>query len=109
MPRFRGVIARLRSALRPASDERRMDEEFAFHVELETDRLRAQGYSAAEARRRALMTFGGLDRYREEMRDTRGMRWLHDIVADLRYAVRITRRRPGLAMAVGLTLGVGIG
>lgn len=109
MPRFRGILARLRSALRPASAERRMDEEFAFHVELETDRLRAQGYSAAEARRRALLTFGGLDRYREEMRDTRGMRWLHDLAADLRYAVRITRRRPGLTMAVALTLGVGIG
>ena len=86
-----------------------MDEEFAFHVELETDRLRAQGYPAAEARRRALVTFGGLDRYREEMRDTRGIRWMHDLVADLRYAVRINRRRLGLTTAIALTLGIGIG
>src|SRR5207237_9265824 len=54
-------------------------------------------------------TFGGLDRHREEMRDGRGARWLGDLTSDLRYALRAMRRSPGFAVAVALTLGVGIG
>jgi predicted permease len=86
-----------------------MEEEFAFHLEMETARLRALGRSPDQARRQALLAFGGSDRYREEMRDSRGLRWLHDAVDDLRYAMRIHRRRLGLSMAVALTLGIGVG
>lgn len=109
MPRLKGLAARLAVILRPGAAERRMREEFAFHVERETERLREAGRSPAEARREALIAFGGVDRYEEEMRDGRGIRWFHDAVADLRYALRMFRRNPGLALVVGLTLGVGIG
>jgi predicted permease len=39
----------------------------------------------------------------------RGARWLGDLGADLRFALRGMRRSPGYALAVALTLGVGIG
>jgi predicted permease len=86
-----------------------MEEEFAFHVDMESARLRAEGMPPGEARRRALVTFGGLERYREEMRDGRGARALDDATADVRYAVRMLRRSPGFTVAIALTLGVGIG
>jgi predicted permease len=86
-----------------------MEEEFLFHVEMETERLVGEGLPPDEARRRALISFGGMDRHREEMRDGRGRRWFDDFVADFRYAIRTTRRSPGFAIAVALTLGVGIG
>ena len=87
-----------------------MEEEFTFHVEMETKRLvEQQGLSPAEARRRALVAFGGLDAHREAMRDGRGARWFDDLGADVRYALRAMRRAPGFAIAVALTLGVGIG
>jgi predicted permease len=87
-----------------------MDEEFRFHLEMETNRLiEREGLSPVEAKRRALATFGGVDAHREAMRDGRGARWLDDTVADVRYALRGMRRAPGFAIAVAVTLGIGIG
>src|SRR5690348_5821786 len=86
-----------------------MEEEFAFHLTMETDRLVAAGVPVDEARRRARVAFGGVDRHREEMRDGRGARLLDDLSSDLRYALRAMRRSPGFAAAVALTLGIGIG
>ncbi|HET9424898.1 MAG TPA: ABC transporter permease, partial [Gemmatimonadaceae bacterium] len=104
-----GIVSRLRSFFRPADAEARMEEEFGFHIEMETRRLVAEGISAAEARRRARVSFGGADAHREAMRDGRGTQWIEDAAADLRYALRSMRRSPGLAIAVALTFGVGVG
>ena len=109
MSSFKGLLARLRSIAGARSSESRMEEEFRFHVEMETSRLEQQGLPRDEARRRALVAFGGLDAHREAMRDGRGIRWFDDLFADVRYAVRAMRRAPGFATAVALTLGVGIG
>ena len=107
--RVRGWAARFRAVFRPREAEARMEEEFRFHVDMETARLVRDGLAPDAARRQALLTFGGLDAHRETMRDERGARWLDDLGADLRYALRAMRRRPGAAVAVALTLGVGIG
>jgi predicted permease len=109
MSRLKGIAARLRSVLRPGAAERRMEEEFAFHIDAEAARLEAAGRSRDEARRLALVAFGGVDPQREQMRDGRGTRWILDAIADLRYALRIMERSPGVAVAIALTLGVGIG
>src|SRR6476620_860418 len=107
--RLQGLLARLRAVLRPGDAEGRMEEEFRFHLEMEQARLVRQGLPPDEARRQARLTFGGLDAHRETMRDERGAPWLGDRGADLRYALRAMRRSPGYALAVALTLGVGIG
>src|ERR1043166_5351146 len=106
MSLIKAIVARARSLV---GGERRMEEEFQFHVAMETDRLIATGVAPTEARRRALVAFGGLDTHREEMRDGRGARWLDDLAADVRYALRAMRRSPAFAIAVALTLGVGVG
>jgi putative ABC transport system permease protein len=106
---LKGMAARLRSILRPRQAEDRMEEEFRFHLDLETARLVREGLSPDAARRRALASFGGRDMHRETMRDERGARWLDDFGSDLRYALRAMRRSPGFAVAVALTLGVRIG
>jgi predicted permease len=103
------MAARLRSILRRRETEDRMEEEFRFHLDMETARLVREGLSPDAARRRALASFGGRDTHRETMRDERGARWFDDLGADLRYALRGMRRSPGFAVAVALTLGVGIG
>ena len=46
--------------------EREMDDEMRFHVEMEAADLAARGVPADEARRRALVSFGGVQRYKEE-------------------------------------------
>lgn len=106
---LKGFSARLRSIFRVRAAETRMDEEFRFHVEMETKRLVDAGVGADEAHRRARATFGSMDQHRETMRDGRGVRWFDDIRADVRFALRTMRRKPGFALATALTLGMGIG
>jgi putative ABC transport system permease protein len=107
--RLKGMAARLRSLLRPGEADARAEEELRFHLEMETARLVREGWPPDEARRRTLMAFGSPTGHRETMRDERGWRWLDELGADLRYALRGMRRSPGFALATALTLGVGIG
>ncbi|MGH7483623.1 MAG: ABC transporter permease, partial [Longimicrobiales bacterium] len=89
--------------------EREMDEEFRTHVELEIEANLRRGMSPNEARRRALLGFGGVERFKEEAREARGTRWLEDVAGDVRYAVRQLRRSPGFATVAIVTLALGIG
>ncbi|MGH7483459.1 MAG: permease prefix domain 1-containing protein, partial [Longimicrobiales bacterium] len=112
----RGLLVRLERWLRRArylrqrgAAEREMDEEFRAHVELQTEENLRRGLSPAEARRRAALAFGGVERFKEEAREARGTRWLEDFVVDLRLAARAFAKRPGFTGAVVLTLALGIG
>ena len=89
--------------------ERQLDAELRFHVDEETARLRSAGATAADARRIALASFGGLEPIKEAARDVRGTRWLEDAVHDLRYAARTMRKHPAFAIAAIASLAIGIG
>src|SRR5256885_4506080 len=89
--------------------EGEMDEEMRLHLELEVEELERRGLRPGEARRQALLAFGGVERFKEEGRDARGTRWLEDLARDLRYSGRALARNRGYAASVVLTLGLGIG
>lgn len=90
-------------------EEREMDEEVRFHLEMETRRNMASGMTEPDARALAMRHFGGVERHKDEVRDERGTRWFDDAWSDIRFAGRSLARRPAFAALATVTLGLGIG
>jgi predicted permease len=86
-----------------------LEREFSFHLQMEIDRHVARGVPPAEARRLALLDFGGVDRASEEVRDARGISFWEGVRQDLRFGLRSLKRSPGYTLAAIVTLGLGIG
>ena len=93
---------------RRRAQEREMDAEMRFHIDMEAAELERAGVDPVEARRRALASFGGVQRYKEEGHAARGGASLEDIARDVRYSLRSLLRTPGYAATVVLTLALGI-
>ncbi len=100
---------RWRALIRRGAVEGELDDEIGFHLERETEKYQRQGFSPAEARRRARLAFGGVDRIKEESRDARGLSALEIVTRDLAYAARMLRGSPGFTLAVVGTLALGLG
>jgi predicted permease len=94
---------------RRRSLEKQMDEEIGFHLEMEAQKLRSRGLDPAAARSEAFRSFGGVDKYKEECRDVRGVARLETVRQDVQFALRGLRRNPGYAAAAIVTLALGIG
>jgi predicted permease len=104
---------RVRTLVRRDAVERELDEELAFHLEMETRKHVRAGMSPAEARRRAAIEFGGVEKFKEEVRDERALGWVPGMSLDFKLGIRMLLRYPGLtvvgalAMAFGIAVGAG--
>jgi predicted permease len=106
----RAALARVRELFRSrASAATERDEEFAFHVDMETAENMRRGMGEDEARRAARLRFGATQRFREETSEARGIAVLDHLARDARLALRHLRRAPGFSAGVIATLGIGIG
>ena len=105
----RRIQTRLRALLRRDVAEQDLDDELRFHLDMETEYLMRMGLPEADARRRAQREFGGVERYRDESRDARGVSAIEDFVRDLRVSARSLRRAPGFSLVSIFTVALGIG
>lgn len=103
------ALHRLRALVFRRKVEAELDEEIATHLELETAARRQRGVTTDQARRQALVAFGGVERWKEATRDARGLGLVDGLGLDLRQSLRALGRNPGFTLSVILVLGIGVG
>ena len=102
------VRRRLLRIFRPRRLDSQLDDELLFHVESETAAHIARGMSEPEARRRALAELGGVERWREEVRDQRPTHSLEILLRDIALSFRALRRAGAYSIPAVATLALGI-
>ncbi len=108
-----GAIAelwrRVRSIARRRELEDGLEDEIRFHVEQQTEKNRRAGMTSDEARRQAMIRFGGVEPVRERTRDEFRAAPIENLARDVRYGLRSLRRHPGFSAMAVLSLAIGIG
>jgi hypothetical protein len=99
---------RLRTLVRPHIVEQDLDDELRDHLERQTAANRASGMPPNQARRAALIAFGGIERIKEESRDTRRSTYL-DAATELRQSARSLLRARAFTAATVTTIALSVG
>src|SRR5438067_6770822 len=107
--RLRQSFHRLLSLFRSAEQDRELNAEVSHHLDLAIEENLRRGLSPQEARRQALIRFGGSQQAKENHRDSRGLPLLETLLQGLRLSLRMVRRSPSFALLAILCLTLGIG
>src|SRR5262245_3862959 len=86
----------------------RMHDEMRSHIEMQTQANIDGGMQPEEARYAALRQFGWVESIKEDCREQRGVRWLENLVQDIRFGARQLRHNPVFTVVAVLSLSLGI-
>lgn len=106
---LRDLKLRLRALVSRRAVERELNDELAFHLECETQKLMREGMGPTEARRRAMARFGPVPLAADQCRDERRIGIVETLVRDISFALRTFRRAPLVAVTVVATIALGLG
>jgi hypothetical protein len=107
--RLRAWVVRAAGAVGAGHRDADLAAELESHLLLQIDDNVRAGMTQGEARRAALLKFGGVERVKEAVRDRRGLLRIESLAQDARYGVRVLRRHLGVSSIAVLSLALGIG
>jgi hypothetical protein len=91
MRSLRRFFSRLGNFATRRQDDERLREEIAEHIALQTAENVRAGLSPVEARRQAMLKFGGVEAIKEDYRAEGGLLLVENLLRDLRFAARMLR------------------
>ena len=110
MPAWLAILAsRIRGLFTAGRQDQEFDLEMAVHLDMLTDDNIGRGLAPAEARRQAVLRFGGRVQIREQQHQNRSLPFVETTMQDIRYGMRALRRSPAYSLVAIATLAIGIG
>jgi len=106
---LRTFVHRIGSIFRRRKLDDDLNAEMQSHLQMAVDLNVRKGMSPEDARRQALIGFGGVENIKETYREQRGLPVIETTLQDIRFGFRMLRRSPGFSLLAILCLTVAIG